>query len=321
MNSLLKIAITILLFFLSQNIVTCQNAQIDGDLIISEPTTPTIDIKGQLLTFGFPSNIIGPQSSKLQIGFKRSSGFTFDPNESFIRALETPLELEANSSISLNQKSENGIALIPAKSCEDGINYGVRLYQDDVEPVILLSQGEEGKKVITKSAPCEDRYISFHPHNFSNPANTDAVSSYLGESSKPWTAVYANQYRGDITSGSGTELRWNSGQGIVRFTSSIRYKTNVRSYKDDFKKVLNVQPVVYNRTNTLDAEEVGYIAEEIYDLGLTSAITKDEKGRVESIQYNQLLIYTIEVLKEHEDKLQKLEEENLKLKSIIASGK
>lgn len=79
--------------------------------------------------------------------------------------------------------------------------------------------------------------------------------------------------------------------------SSLQTKENITPLKDDFYKILQVEPRTYTRPGDSERWEIGYIAEEFHDLGLNKLIYYDEDGSPEAINYPKICIYLVEVMK------------------------
>lgn len=100
---------------------------------------------------------------------------------------------------------------------------------------------------------------------------------------------------------------------IQRSTSSLRYKTDVEDFHVNTDTVLALQPRVW-RDRTEVAEDptsenwhVGFIAEELDALGLTSFVDYDEVGQPESIAYDRLSVALLSVVKAQNARLGDIE--------------
>lgn len=112
-------------------------------------------------------------------------------------------------------------------------------------------------------------------------------------------------YMGYIGTGSGTALQRLTGGEIVRATSSKRYKENIKPLNEDFVKILLAEPksFVYKDTKT---KSIGYIAEDFDKIGLDDLLTFNEKGQPESISYDKVSIYLLEVVKDQQKQINQL---------------
>ena len=72
---------------------------------------------------------------------------------------------------------------------------------------------------------------------------------------------------------------------------------------DDFGKIMQLQPRKYTRPANPENWEIGYIAEEAKSLGLDHLIFYDEDHNPDGINYRKLCLYLVEIVREHERKL------------------
>lgn len=104
-------------------------------------------------------------------------------------------------------------------------------------------------------------------------------------------------------------MQWNQSTGEVGWdTSSRRYKENIAPLEDDFLKILYLEPKTYTRLGgEPDRWEIGYIAEEVHDLGLTRLVEYDLEGRPDGVNYEKMVLYLNEVIKRQQDRIAELE--------------
>lgn len=101
------------------------------------------------------------------------------------------------------------------------------------------------------------------------------------------------------TGGSGTvDLLIDANGQLWKGASSLRYKHDVQDFSDDFSKILQVQPksFVYNN----GGPDIGYIAEDLDAVGLTNLVNYDKEGRPDSIKYDKIPLYLLEVIKQQQ---------------------
>jgi hypothetical protein len=109
---------------------------------------------------------------------------------------------------------------------------------------------------------------------------------------------------------SGQPLYVNSAGRLGRTSSSLRYKTNIRPLEDDFSKILQAEPKVFNFINDEDQLDVlGYIAEEFDEIGLNNLVVYDDLDRPDAIRYDWICLYLNEVAKDHQIRIEELEQE------------
>jgi hypothetical protein len=89
-------------------------------------------------------------------------------------------------------------------------------------------------------------------------------------------------------------------------TSSRRYKENITPLKDDFALLLKAQAMTYTRPGNPDRWEIGYIAEDFHDLGLTRLVDYDREGHPDGIKYEKICLYLNENAKQQARELAEL---------------
>ena len=111
--------------------------------------------------------------------------------------------------------------------------------------------------------------------------------------------------------GAGTRVDVDANGIVRRNTSSIRYKKNISEYYPNEEKIFNLRPVAfhYNSQNDNEIKRVGYIAEEVDEIGLKEYINYNLDNSPESIDYSSMVIATIQLIKN-----QKVEIDDLKNK-------
>lgn len=108
-------------------------------------------------------------------------------------------------------------------------------------------------------------------------------------------------------SSSGSYLRYlTDGTGKIYYdSSSIKYKDHVELLKDDFNKVLRLEPRSFIDKATGN-KEIGYIAEELDILGLKNLVAY-KNNEPDSIKYDRLVLYLIEVVKDQQKRIDEIE--------------
>lgn len=121
-----------------------------------------------------------------------------------------------------------------------------------------------------------------------------------------------------IHAGTGTAIVMDSNSKLVKQSSSRRYKTNIVELKDDFARILKLEPKRYSRLESTNVTEVGYIAEDLHALGLTDLVYYDNERRPDSIHYAQITIYLNEVAKAQQREIAELRNSNNKQAEKLA---
>src|SRR5690606_27307616 len=99
-------------------------------------------------------------------------------------------------------------------------------------------------------------------------------------------------------------VQYNDVTGEIGYdNSSRRDKKEIHPLIDDFGKIMQLQPRKYTRPADHNSWEIGYIAEEAKSLGLEHLIFFDENDDPDGINYRKLCLYLVEIVREHERKL------------------
>ncbi len=119
----------------------------------------------------------------------------------------------------------------------------------------------------------------------------------------------------NLGTGTGTTLVIDSSGNVFKDSSSERYKMNIEPLNVDFEKVLELQPKEYDFKDS-GIHTIGYIAEEVEALGgLDDLLIYDNQGRVDGFKYDRLPIYTLEIVKGLNERVESLEERVSNLES------
>src|SRR5699024_2207323 len=160
----------------------------------------------------------------------------------------------------------------------------------------------------------------------------------LGSSSNP-TTVYGNlnilgsivgvdlrmtgsymYFEGLPASSASTSVVINPNTGrIARSSSSRRYKKHIKDWAPSAETVLSLRPRTWQPKddsdagveNTADGSYVGFVAEEVHNLGLTELVSyskgPDGEQRPESLNYDRFAAAQQVVLVDHESRIKELE--------------
>ena len=87
------------------------------------------------------------------------------------------------------------------------------------------------------------------------------------------------------------------GDELFYDTSSLRAMEDVQPLRGDFGGILDVEPKSFI-DKTTGQRNIGYVAEEIDELGLTDLVIYNEKGRPDALRHDLISLYLVEVLKD-----------------------
>ena len=108
-------------------------------------------------------------------------------------------------------------------------------------------------------------------------------------------------------------------EGVLgRSTSALKYKDDVHTANDVMskaKKVIQLQPKSWLDKGELadgiaNKRHYGFIADEFDALGLSEVVVYGGSGQVESLTYDRISMYHNVILKEHDDTLQSIKNDN-----------
>ena len=120
----------------------------------------------------------------------------------------------------------------------------------------------------------------------------------IGATSVTLTASCLQIATDNLISAAATDLGIDTSGNVVRDTSSIRYKKDVKDINfNNLENLLKLNPRQFKWISN-GSDDWGYIAEEVADLGLTDFV--DYEGNLpHSVKYKKLAILVIEYLKKY----------------------
>jgi hypothetical protein len=102
----------------------------------------------------------------------------------------------------------------------------------------------------------------------------------------------------------GTPIHYNASNQLFGFTSSERYKTNIRPIGSESEIIYQLNPVLYDPKEEYgEGHDIpGFIAEEVYPIAPNLVILSSD-NMPENIAYNSLHAFAIEELQKHQQQL------------------
>jgi hypothetical protein len=119
-----------------------------------------------------------------------------------------------------------------------------------------------------------------------------------------------------LTAGTGNDLVADANGNVFLQSSSERFKENISEFKDDFSKILSLNPVSFQSKQT-GATGLGYIAEDVQAKDLKDLVSYDAEGNLFSVHYKLMSVYLLEVLKEQQKMIKELQSEMTELKAAV----
>jgi hypothetical protein len=99
------------------------------------------------------------------------------------------------------------------------------------------------------------------------------------------------------------DVRTDGSSGLIGVVSTRRYKRNLQPFEDDYAKVLELSPVTFeylDEEGFPEGEFMGYVAEDVDEHGMPYLVRYDDQGRPANINYDQMSVYLVGLLKQHE---------------------
>lgn len=131
------------------------------------------------------------------------------------------------------------------------------------------------------------------------------------------TGTNAVTYISNMTVGSAANdfVMWDTVSHTLHYcagASARIYKTNIRDFEDNWDGILSLQPKIFNKVKN-GLEGIGYIAEDVEELGLEKLLIRFPDGKLKGLKYDKFTLYAIEVIKEQEKRITKLENEIIQM--------
>lgn len=134
------------------------------------------------------------------------------------------------------------------------------------------------------------------PHTHAGTDITSAVNDAAGSS-------HAFNYN---VGGTSFYAVWVGSDNLLgKNTSSARYKENIRQHRVDPQAVLELEPVLYERTHNGGVTEYGLVAEQVAEH--VPELAQWFHGHIDNVRYDLLAVALLEVVKNQERRIQALE--------------
>ena len=95
-------------------------------------------------------------------------------------------------------------------------------------------------------------------------------------------------------------------EGTLTETSDVRLKENIVSLDSPLEKTLQLNGVFFNKKNTPDVKEIGFIAQEVESV-LPELVTETEDG-IKTVSYSRVTAVLVETVKEQQSQIEQLKE-------------
>ena len=136
-----------------------------------------------------------------------------------------------------------------------------------------------------------------------------SVDGTLGAGGEISAGGYIRYFNAPTSGVSNANVYLNPNNGLMaRMTSSRRYKRNIADWSADPEAVLALQPRTWQANTPLEGDDpeawfVGFVAEEVHELGLTELVQYDEDGKPDALHYATFSVAQQAVLRKHEEEI------------------
>jgi hypothetical protein len=121
------------------------------------------------------------------------------------------------------------------------------------------------------------------------------------------------------TTGSAANLFITSFGVLQRSTSSIRYKTDVRTATFGLAEALMLRPVTFRHVKDEEKLFAGFIAEEVEQSGLSVFVEHNDQGQPDAVHYANMAALSIAAIQQQQQMIETLKEQVATLQRQVFS--
>lgn len=121
------------------------------------------------------------------------------------------------------------------------------------------------------------------------------------------------------TGSGGNAVCWNgTTYELYSASSSARYKENIRPFLSGVKELVDIEPVTFTYIDRPDEpEQIGFIAEQLDEIGLTHFVNYDKDNMPDSVSYDRVIVLAINAIKELNNENQELKLRITQLENVV----
>jgi hypothetical protein len=116
-----------------------------------------------------------------------------------------------------------------------------------------------------------------------------------------------------MSTGTGTDVVVDANGVLLKKSSSIRYKQNIRRLDSTPDQILQLNPVRFDWKTTGEAD-IGLIAEEV-EKAVPDLVIYDKEGKPDAVKYDKMTVYLLQVVKAQQEQIDVLKAKLEKLES------
>jgi hypothetical protein len=140
-------------------------------------------------------------------------------------------------------------------------------------------------------------------------ARIEANGNFGVGTNTPATRFHVNgtiRYTNRPAAATVTLIGYDVNGDLTNSSSSLRYKHDIQTYDKGLEIVKQLRPVSF-KFNGEGRENIGFIAEEVDELGLTEVMLYDEEGKPDGVLYSNMVSLLTKALQEAVLKIETLE--------------
>jgi len=116
-----------------------------------------------------------------------------------------------------------------------------------------------------------------------------------------------------MSTGTGTDVVVDANGVLLKKSSSIRYKQNIRRLDSTPDQILQLNPVRFDWKTTGETD-IGLIAEEV-EKAVPDLVIYDQEGKPDAVKYDKMTVYLLQVVKAQQEQIDVLKAKLEKLES------
>ena len=236
-----------------------------------------------------------------------------------------PNPLIAANAVGTTEIADASVAL--ADLAADSVN-GSKIANGSIALADLAANAVDSGKVVDGSLAAAD--LASDAASLAKVSNGNMAISASNVGIGTTTPGYTLHVNGtmaldNLPQGDRRNVQWDpTTHQFYQAVSSRRYKENIAPLADDFEKLLSAEPKSYTmKGDTERRREIGYIAEDIDELGLTSLVHYTEDGLPDALKYEKMVLYLVEIAKSQKAEIEslnhKLKDERQELEARLES--
>ena len=217
-------------------------------------------------------------------------------------------DLRMGSGVYLTGSDRNGLVLNPPSKIGTAAIYFTRGESMGANDAAIWRLGyTTGRSPLKlRGANGDGIVVDGYDNVFSGNVSVDGT---LGSAGELQAGSYIRYFNAPTSGVSNANVYLNPNNGLMaRMTSSRRYKRNIADWSADPEAVLALQPRTWQANTPMEGDDpeawfVGFVAEEVHELGLTELVQYNKDGEPDALHYATFSVAQQAVLQKHEEEI------------------